>query len=89
LNRFEMVLEEIERSIPYQQIYIDISQDIVDEEDNEERLKDIENKGLIWVKHVMELGHLTPKQTIDQLFKSEPFCKHPGMITNFYNHFEI
>lgn len=89
LSRFEMVLEEIERSIPYQQIYIDISQDIVDEEDNEERLKDIENKGLMWVKRVMELGHLTPKQIIDQLFKSEPFCKHPGMITNFYNRFEI
>lgn len=89
LSRFEMVLEEIERSIPYQQIYIDISQDVVDEEDNDERLKDIENKGLIWVKHVLELGHLTKKQTIDQLFKSEPFCKHPGMITNFYKYYEI
>ncbi|MDP3445484.1 MAG: ATP-binding protein [Ignavibacteria bacterium] len=89
MNRFEMVLEEIERSIPYQQIYIDISQDIVDEEDDEERLKDIENKGLMWVRHVLELGHLTPKQTIDQLFKSEPFCKHPEMINNFYTQFEI
>src|ERR1035437_773449 len=42
MSRFEMVLEEIERSIPYQQIYIDISQDIVDEDDDIERLKDIE-----------------------------------------------
>jgi len=89
MNRFEMVLEEIENSIPYQQIYIDISQDIVDEEENEERLKDIENKGLMWVKDVLKLGHLTPKETIDQLFKSEPFCKHPGMINNFYKLFEI
>lgn len=89
MSHFEMVLEEIERSIPYQQIYIDISQDIVDEEENDERLKDIENKGLILVKDVLELGHLTPKQTIDQLFKSEPFCKHPGMKTNFYKYFEI
>jgi len=89
MSRFEMVLEEIERSIPYQQIYIDISQDIVDEDDNEERLKDIENKGLMWVKHVLELGHLTPKETVDQLFKSEPFCKHLGMITSFYKYFEI
>ena len=89
MNRFEMVLEEIENSIPYQQIYIDISQDIVDEEENEERLKDIENKGLMWVKDVLKLGHLTPKETIDQLFKSEPFCKHPGMINNFYKLYEI
>ena len=89
MSWFEMVLEEIERSVPYQQIYIDISQDFIEEEESEERLKDIENKGLMWIKHVLELGHLTPQQTIDQLFKSEPFCKHPAMITKFYNHFEI
>ena len=89
MSWFEMVLEEIERSIPYQQIYIDISQNHVDEEDNEERLKDIENKGILWVKHVLELGHLSPRETIEQLFKSEPFCKHPEMINNFYRYFEI
>jgi len=89
MSRFEMVLEEIERSIPYQQIYIDISQNDVDEEENDERLKDIENKGILWVKHVLELGHLSPKQTIDQLFKSEPFCKHPEMINNIYKNFEL
>lgn len=85
----EMLLEEIERSIPFQQIYIDISQDKVDEEDDENRLKDIENKGLMLVKNVLELGHLTKEQAIEQLFKSEPFCKHPGMITKFYNYFEL
>jgi hypothetical protein len=89
LSRFEMVLEEIERSIPFQQIYIDISQDIVDETDDAERLKDIENKGVMWVKHVIELGELNKKQAIDQLFKSEPFCKHPELKPNFINHFEI
>lgn len=89
MNRFEMVLEEIERSVPYQQIYIDISQNIVDETDDSERLKDIENKGIMWVKHVIDFGELTAKQSIDQLFKSEPFCKHPEMIQNFYKYFEI
>jgi hypothetical protein len=89
MSRFEMVLEEIEKSIPFQQIYIDISQNIVDETDDIERLKDIENKGIIWVKNVFEFGELTLKQAIDQLFKSEPFCKHPELKQNFYNHFEI
>lgn len=89
MSRFEMVLEEIERSIPFQQIYIDISQNIVDETDDTERIKDIENKGLMWVKHVIEFGELTVKQAIDQLFKSEPFCKHPELKHNFYTHFEI
>jgi len=89
MSRFEMVLEEIERSIPFQQIYIDISQNIVDESDDTERLKDIENKGFMWVKNVIEFGELTVKQSIDQLFKSEPFCKHPELKQNFYNHFEL
>jgi len=89
MSRFEMVLEEIERSIPFQQIYIDISQNIVDETDDTERIKDIENKGVMWVKHVIELGDLNKKQAIDQLFKSEPFCKHPELKHNFYMHFEI
>jgi len=89
MNRFEMILEEIERSIPYQQIYIDISQDIIDEPVDPERLKDIENKGLMWVNHVIEYGELSRKQAIDQLFVSEPFCKHPELKQNFYTHFEI
>jgi hypothetical protein len=89
MSRFEMVLEEIERSIPYQQIYIDISQDIVDEVDDAERLKDIENKGIIWVKHVLELELHTQNQAIDLLFKSEPFCKHPEMKANLYKYFEL
>ena len=56
---------------------------------SQERLKDIENKGILWVKHVLELGHLSPKQTIDQLFKSEPFCRHPEMINNIYKNLPI
>lgn len=89
MSRFEMVLEEIERSIPYQQIYIDISQDIVDEIDDTDRLIDIENKGIIWVKHMLELELHTIKQSIDLLFKSEPFCKHPEIKPNMYKYFEL
>ena len=88
-NRMEYRLEEIERSIPFQQIYIDISNDIVDEVDDTERLKDIENKGIIWVKHMLELELHTIKQAIDLLFKSEPFCKHPEMKPNLYKYFEL
>lgn len=89
MSRFEMVLEEIERSIPYQQIYIDISQNIVDEVDDNERLKDIENKGIMWVNDVVKLGTITAQQAVDQLFKSEPFCKHPTMKANLYDYFRL
>jgi hypothetical protein len=89
MNRFDMVLEEIEKSVPYQQIYIDISQNIVDESDDAERLKDIENKGFMWVTHVVDFGDLTCTQAIEQLFKSEPFCKHPELKPNFNKYFGI
>ncbi len=89
MSRFEMVLEEIERSLPYQQIYIDISQDIVDEEDNDERLKDIENKGIVCVKHMLELELYDVKNAIDLLFKSEPFCKYVIIRDNIYKYFGI
>jgi hypothetical protein len=89
MSRFEMVLEEIENSIPYQQIYIDISQDIVDEEDNDERLKDIENKGIMCIKYMLELELYDTKEAINLLFKSEPFCKHIKIKENIYKHFGI
>lgn len=89
MSRFEMVLEEIEKNIPFQQLYIDISRDIVDDTDNVERLKDIENKGKMWIKNVVDYGELTSEQAINQLFMSEPFCKYPKMKSNFYKYFEI
>ena len=89
ISRFEMILEEIENNVPYQQIYIDISQDIIDEEDSEERLKDIENKGIVCVKHMVDLEIYDTKEAIELLFTSEPFCKHTQMKDNIFKHFGI
>ena len=42
--QFDMVLEEIENAVPFQQIYIDKSQNKVDEEVDPERLAEIKAK---------------------------------------------
>ena len=73
----EMVLEEIERSVPYQQIYIDTSQNSLDEEEDDERLKDIENKALIVLRNILLLSPTEDaRSVIDELFNAEPFCKY-------------
>lgn len=76
LNRIEMILEEIEKSVPYQQIYIDKSQNKVDEYKEENEIADIETKAQILIKMTMGLDNCSRKNAIDRIFASEPFCNY-------------
>ncbi len=90
MARFDMVLDEIERNIPYQQIYIDISKETISQTEDPERLKDIENKGILWVNNTLQLNEsLSAKEVIDDLFHSEPFCDHENMKHKLYNYFKV
>jgi len=73
----EMVLEEIENGLPYQQIYIDMSQQKVADEVNEERIYEVENKALILIDLFKRMGKTDETEIINDLFLSEPFCKYP------------
>lgn len=75
-NRIEMVLEEIENAVPYQQIYIDKSQNKVYDEVDEARKADIEAKARILVSMAVKMGAVTKNEAIDRLFKSEPFVNY-------------
>ena len=77
-NGIDMVLEEIESSVPYQQIYIDKSQNKVTDDNNnddiaKERTKLIEQKARILISMAMSFGEVDRKQIIEKLFLSEPF----------------
>lgn len=88
MGRIEMVLEEIEHSVPYQQIYIDSSQNALDENENEERLKDIENKALMVLLNILKLSPAEDARVaVDKLFNAEPFCKHLELKETVYNNF--
>ena len=75
----DMVLEEIENSVPYQQIYIDKSQNVIDESINKERLAEIESKAKILISLALSMGNNTKEQIIDNLLLSEPFSKYPEL----------
>ena len=71
--RIDMVLEEIESSLPYQQIYIDKSQNKIDDKVDDERKAEIETKARMLISMAIDMGGSDKKTIIENLFKSEPF----------------
>lgn len=82
----EMILEEIENNVPYQQIYIDKSQNVINEEVTDERIADIEGKAEIMIKLAMNTGATDRNDVIDRLFSSEPFCNFPELKQKLKGH---
>ena len=80
-SRIDMVLEEIEESLPYQQIYIDKAQNKIDDAISDERLAEIEAKGEILISIALSAGNESRETIIDRLFQSEPFSKYPALKT--------
>ncbi|MDE6785040.1 MAG: ATP-binding protein [Ruminococcus sp.] len=79
LPYLDMVLEEIEKNVPYQQIYIDKSQNVINDEVTDERIADVEGKAEIIIKMAMRTGTEDKNDVIDRLFNSEPFCNFPEL----------
>ena len=83
-----MVLEEIENSVPYQQIYIDKSQNRIDDYIDDERIAEIETKARLLIKMAMDMGNNSREQIIEILFLSEPFNKYLSLkeklLENWY-----
>lgn len=77
--RIDMVLEEIENSLPYQQIYIDKSQNVIDDTIDEERTAEIEAKAKILISLAENMGGASRERIVEKLFVSEPFSKYPSL----------
>ena len=74
-----MVLEEIENSLPYQQIYIDKSQNKIDDKIDDERKAEIETKARMLISMAMDMGNGDKTAVIENLFNSEPFNNFPEL----------
>lgn len=86
LPYLDMILEEIEKNVPYQQIYIDKSQNVINEEVTDERIADVEEKAEIIIKMAMNTGTADRNDVIDRIFKSEPFCNFPELKQKLKGH---
>ena len=75
----DSVLEEIERSIPFQQIYIDMARHNVEDTVDEERLAEVADKARILISLTLKVSGDTREQVIDRIMQSEPFSKYPDL----------
>ena len=75
----DMVLDEIEANIPYQQIYIDKSQNKVDEQITDEQKAEIADKARILIAMAKDMGGDRFSNIIERLWDSEPFNKVPEL----------
>ena len=79
LPYIDMLLEEIENNVPYQQIYIDKSQNVIDDDVSDERKADVEAKAEIMIKLGLNAGATDAGAMIERLFLSEPFSNFPEL----------
>lgn len=82
----EMLITEIENNIPIQPIYIDKSNEaIAAPEETEERLDDVYQKAVTLSSALMSIRTDGWVAIIDDLMKSEPFCKYPNIKNKLLN----
>ncbi len=72
----EMLIGEIEKNIPIQQIYIDKSNEAIFVEEDDNRLDDVYQLGVAIVSLSRSVGQSTIPQIVEELMKSEPFCRY-------------
>ena len=76
---FEIFINEIEKNIPIQQMYIDQSNDAITVEDSDNRFDDVFQLGITMVEMLRRLGKKSILDIVDDLMKSEPFCNYENL----------
>ena len=80
-----MFLNEVERNIPVQQLYIDQSNSAIIEKETDSRENEIIEIGVSMVNMAHKIGNRTISEIIDDLLLSEPFCNYDGIKEKLLN----
>ena len=83
----DMLVEELERNIPIQQMYIDQANNSITQKEADDRENDILQEAIMMVNFAKQFKE--PKEIIDTLFSSEPFCNYENIKDKLYQHYEI
>ncbi len=76
----DMLLTEIEKNIPIQQMYIDKSNEAISQpEENDSRMSDLLEMGITMAAMIRSVRNDTVTSIVDDLMKSEPFCNYPTL----------
>lgn len=88
-NYLEMLIDEIEKGVPFQQMYLDTANNCLETVDEKEKESDAVNKAIILVDNYQCLG-LEVKTIIDNIIMAdESFCKVNDIQMILYKHYNI
>lgn len=90
ITYLDILLKEIEKNLPIQQIYIDRSNESIynDEEDKDTRLKDVLNLAITVIEATNALQTKTTEKIIEDVMKAEPFCHYPKIVEELKNYYK-
>lgn len=83
----ELLVNEIEKCVPTQQIYIDKSNGCITEEEDSHRQDDVFQKAVMLLDYARRSCELPIGQLIDNVMRSEPFCGFKDIKDKLTNHF--
>lgn len=75
----ELLLNEIEKNLPIQQMYIDKSNEAITVEENDSRFDDVYQIAVTMASTLKKATNGPTEHIIDEIMKSEPFCKYPKL----------
>lgn len=79
LSYLEMLVTEIEKNIPLQQMYIDKSNEVITDEDCDSRFDDVYQLAYSMAIAIQKIHNINFADAVDDIMKSEPFCYHPEL----------
>ena len=86
----ELLIDEIERNIPIQQIYTDQSCNAIIEKEDSNRKEEVFLKAVQIIEYaILFASNRTTKEIIDNTLLSEPFCKYPDVKDMLYKHYSV
>lgn len=84
----ETLIKEIEENVPMQQIYIDKANNEITEEEQDDRFDEVYNLAVTMAGNAMRLSAKEPCEEIENLMKSEPFCRFPQLNDKLQEYFK-
>ena len=88
MDYLEMFIEEVERNLPVQQIYIDRANNEYAENEVDDRDSDLRQKAIIMIQTALKYGSKPLNEIIKTIMSSEPFCYSKNLETELKKHFK-
>ena len=79
ITYLDMLITEIEKNIPIQQMYIDKSNEAISIEETGSRLDDVFQMAVSMANTLLTLRGDSIESIVEDLMKSEPFCHYPKL----------